>query len=40
MLVPETENAIVVLANTLALNDVPDWAGQMVLEALLDVPKD
>ncbi|KAF2010510.1 beta-lactamase/transpeptidase-like protein [Aaosphaeria arxii CBS 175.79] len=40
MLVPETETAIVVLTNSLALNDVPDWVGQLVLEAILDVPKD
>ena len=40
MLIPETETVIVVLTNTLALNDVADWVGQLVLEAVLDVPKD
>lgn len=34
-LVPETESAIVVLSNSLALNDAPDWVGQLVLEELL-----
>jgi hypothetical protein len=40
MLLPETETVIVVLTNTLALNDVADWVGQLVLEAVLNVPKD
>ncbi|KAI9681328.1 MAG: hypothetical protein M1817_002611 [Caeruleum heppii] len=35
---PDTESAIVVTTNALALNDVPDWVGQMVLEELLEVP--
>ena len=35
-LIPETESAIVVLSNSLALNDTPDWVGQLVLEELLD----
>nr|POE77996.1 hypothetical protein CFP56_09637 [Quercus suber] len=39
MLLPATESAIVILTNTLALNDVPDWVGQLVLEELLNVPK-
>ena len=34
-LVPETESAIVILSNSLALNDVSDWVGQLVLEELL-----
>ena len=38
-LVPETESAIVVLTNSLALNDTADWVGQLVLEELLDVPE-
>ena len=38
-LVPETESAIVVLSNSLTLNDTPDWAVQLVLEELLDVPE-
>ena len=33
--IPETESAIVVLSNSLALNDVSDWVGQLVLEELL-----
>lgn len=40
ILIPETETVIVVLTNTLALNDVPVWVGQLVLEAVLDVTKD
>ena len=40
MLILETDTVIVVLMNTLALNDVADWVGQLVLEAVLDVPKD
>jgi len=35
---PETESAIVVETNALALNDVPDWIGQLVLEEFLEVP--
>ena len=38
-LVPETESAIVVLSNSLTLNDTPDWVGQLVLEELLGVPE-
>lgn len=38
-LIPETESAIVVLSNSLALNDTSDWVGQLVLEELLDVPE-
>ena len=38
ILVPETESVVVVLSNSLALTDVPDWVSQMVLEQLLDVP--
>lgn len=36
-LLPESQSAIVVLTNTLALNDCADWVGQLVLETLLDV---
>lgn len=36
-LLPETNSAIVVLTNSLALNDCPDWVGQLVLEELLGV---
>lgn len=34
-LLPETQSAIVVMTNTLALNDCADWVGQLVLEALI-----
>lgn len=37
-LLPETETIILVLSNSLALTDVPDWVGQMVLQELLNVP--
>ncbi|KAF2144342.1 uncharacterized protein K452DRAFT_306921 [Aplosporella prunicola CBS 121167] len=36
-LVPKTSGAIVVLTNSLALNDTADWIGQMLLEAYLGV---
>ena len=36
ILLPETQSAIVVLSNTLSLNDCADWIGQLVLEALMD----
>ncbi len=35
-LLPETQSAIVVMTNTLALNDCADWVGQLVLEALME----
>ncbi|QUC17535.1 uncharacterized protein UV8b_01776 [Ustilaginoidea virens] len=38
-LVPSTKGAIIVLTNTLGLNDVADWLGQMYLEAYLGVAK-
>lgn len=38
-LLPETQSAIVVLSNTLALVDTADWVGQMLLEAVLNVPE-
>lgn len=34
-LLPETQSAIVVMTNTLALNDCADWVGQLVLETLI-----
>ncbi|KAK8122854.1 hypothetical protein PG984_011524 [Apiospora sp. TS-2023a] len=37
-LVPGTNSAIVVLSNSLALTDVADWVGQLVLQELLNVP--
>ena len=36
-LLPETQSAIVVMTNTLALNDCADWVGQLVLETLIGV---
>jgi hypothetical protein len=37
ILLPESQSAIVVLSNTLALNDCADWVGQLLVESLLDV---
>ncbi|KIE01344.1 Peptidase S12, Pab87-related protein, partial [Metarhizium majus ARSEF 297] len=37
MLLPDKDAAIVVLTNSLALNDVADWIGQLILEELLAV---
>ena len=37
-LLPETQSAVVVLSNTLALVDTADWVGQLLLEAVLDAP--
>ncbi|KAI5865741.1 putative D-aminoacylase [Durotheca rogersii] len=39
LLLPDTESAIVISSNALALNDVPDWVGQLVLEEFLEVPE-
>ncbi|KAL4783770.1 hypothetical protein BJX76DRAFT_357674 [Aspergillus varians] len=36
ILLPDTQNAIAVLANSMALNDVVDWVSQVVLETLLN----
>jgi len=36
-LLPESNSAIVVMTNSLALNDCPDWVGQLVLEELLGI---
>lgn len=36
-LIPNTESGIVVLSNSISLNDCADWVGQLILEALLDV---
>ena len=36
-LIPNTESAIVVLSNSISLNDCADWVGQLILEALLNV---
>lgn len=39
LLVPESETVIVVMSNSLALYDAPDWVGQLILEEILDVPE-
>jgi CubicO group peptidase (beta-lactamase class C family) len=39
MLLPETESAVVVLTNSMALNDAADWIGQLLVEKLLASPK-
>jgi hypothetical protein len=39
ILIPDTESAIVILTNSLSLNDTPDWIGQLILEEVLDVPE-
>ncbi|KAI0202548.1 beta-lactamase/transpeptidase-like protein [Astrocystis sublimbata] len=36
-LIPSTQGAVLVLTNSLALNDVADWIGQLYLEAYLGV---
>lgn len=36
-LVPSTKGAVIVLSNSLALNDTADWLGQLYLEAYLGV---
>ena len=36
-LIPDTESAIVVLSNSISLNDCADWVGQLILEDLLGV---
>ncbi|KAL1895646.1 hypothetical protein Sste5346_005116 [Sporothrix stenoceras] len=38
VLLPETNQFVVVLSNALALTDVPDWVAHMVVEGLLGVP--
>ncbi|KAJ5686908.1 hypothetical protein N7536_009527 [Penicillium majusculum] len=35
----QSASVIVFLSNSLALNDVPDWVGQLILEELLQVPE-
>ncbi len=39
ILVPETQTTIVVLTNTLGLQDAPNWVAGLLLETLLDCPK-
>ncbi|KAI4924848.1 uncharacterized protein J4E92_006884 [Alternaria infectoria] len=36
-LIPETRGAVLILTNSLALNDAADWLGELYLEAYLDV---
>ncbi|KAH8817178.1 beta-lactamase/transpeptidase-like protein [Xylogone sp. PMI_703] len=38
MMLPETETAVLVLTNTMALNDAADWIGQLLIETLLGSP--
>ncbi|CAG8211551.1 unnamed protein product [Penicillium olsonii] len=38
-LFPETQSAVVVLTNAIAMSDVADWAGRVLIEALFDFPK-
>ena len=38
ILIPDIQSAIVVMSNSLALNDCTDWVSQLVLEELLEVP--
>lgn len=38
MMLPETESAVLILTNTMALNDAADWIGQLLVETLLDSP--
>lgn len=39
LLVPETKSAIVILGNTLGLQDAPNWVSGLLLETLLDTPE-
>lgn len=38
-MIPELQTAVVIMTNSLALNDCPDWVMQLVLEQLLDAPQ-
>jgi hypothetical protein len=38
-LLPETQTAIIILSNTFALRDAPDWIAQPLVEVILDSPK-
>ncbi|CAK7212203.1 hypothetical protein SCUCBS95973_001365 [Sporothrix curviconia] len=40
LLLPETDQIVVLLSNSLALTDVPDWTVHLVVEELLGVPKE
>ncbi|EJP60755.1 penicillin-binding protein [Beauveria bassiana ARSEF 2860] len=39
-LLPDLDSAVIVLTNSLALNDVADWVGQLVIEELINVTSD
>ncbi len=39
-LLPEINSAVIVLTNSLALNGVADWVGQLVIEELINVTSD
>ncbi|RBR10896.1 hypothetical protein FVER53590_01581 [Fusarium verticillioides] len=39
-LLPETETVILILTNSLALNDTADWIGQMIIEEIVNVPSE
>ena len=36
--ISSSRTAVVVLTNSMANNDAPDWLGQLLLEAILDNP--
>ncbi|KAM0329221.1 hypothetical protein ACHAQA_004521 [Verticillium albo-atrum] len=38
-LIPQLEAAVVVMTNSLSLNDCPDWVLQLILEELLEAPE-
>ncbi|MCJ1234674.1 hypothetical protein MMC14_002637 [Varicellaria rhodocarpa] len=38
-LIRNTESGVIVLSNSISLNDCADWVGQTILEALIDVKK-
>ncbi|KAL9103693.1 MAG: hypothetical protein Q9163_001287 [Psora crenata] len=38
-LVPSLRTAVVVLTNSMSINDAADWLGQLILEAVLDNPE-
>jgi hypothetical protein len=36
---PETQTGVIVLSNTFALCDTPDWIAQLLIEVILDSPE-
>jgi low affinity Fe/Cu permease len=38
-MLPDTKTAIVVLTNSMAINNVADWIGELILETVLDNPE-